>query len=61
LFGKPEGKRSLGIPRHRWENNIKMDLTIREIGWGGMDWIELAQEMDQWRALMNSVINLRVP
>jgi hypothetical protein len=59
LVGKPEGKRPLGRPRRRWENNIKMDR--REIGWGGMDWITLVQDRDQWRALMNTVINLRVP
>jgi hypothetical protein len=51
------GKRPLGRPRHRWEN-IRMDL--REIGWGGMDWIDLAQDRDQWRALVNTVMNLRV-
>jgi hypothetical protein len=55
LVGKPEGKRPLG----RWVDNIKMDL--REIGWDGMDWIELAQDMDHWRALVNTVMNLRVP
>jgi hypothetical protein len=49
LVGKPEGKRPLGRPRRRWVDNIKMDL--REIGWNGMDWIELAQDRDQWRAL----------
>jgi hypothetical protein len=59
LVGKPEGKRPLGRGRPRWEDNIKMDL--REIGWGGMDWIDLAQDRDQWRALVNTVINLRVP
>jgi hypothetical protein len=59
LVGKPEGKRLLGRPRHRWEDNIRMDL--REIGWGGMDWIGLAQDRDQWRALVNTVTNLRVP
>jgi hypothetical protein len=59
LAGKPEGKRPLGRPRRRWVNNIKMDLE--EIGWNGMDWIELAQDRDQWRALVNTVINLRVP
>jgi hypothetical protein len=59
LVGEPEGKRPLGRPRRRWEDNIRMDL--REIGWGGMDWIDLAQERDQWRALMNTVMNLRVP
>ena len=51
--GKPEGKRSLGRPRHRWEDNIKMDL--QEVGCGGMDWIELAQDRDRWRALVNVV------
>jgi hypothetical protein len=59
LVGKPEGKRSLGRPRCRWEDNIKMDLG--EIGWGGMDWTDLAQDRDQWRALVNTVMNLRVP
>jgi hypothetical protein len=58
LVGKPEGKRPLGTPRRRWEDNINIDL--REIGWGGMDWIDLAQDRDQWRALVNTVINLRV-
>jgi hypothetical protein len=57
--GKPEGKRPLGRPRRTWENNIKMDL--REIGWGGMEWIDLAQNRDQWRALVNTVMDLRVP
>jgi hypothetical protein len=57
--GKPEGKRPLGRPRHRWEDNIRMDL--RGIGWGGMDWIDLAQDRDQWRALVNTVMNLWVP
>jgi hypothetical protein len=55
--GKPEGKRPLGRFRHRWEENIRMDL--REIGWGGMDRIDLAQDRDQWRALVNTVMNLR--
>ena len=58
LVGKPEGKRSLGRPRRRWEDNIKMDL--REVGRGG-DWKELAQDRDRWRALVNTVMNLRVP
>jgi hypothetical protein len=49
----------LGRPRRRWVNNIKMDL--REIGWGGMDWIDLAQDMDQWKALVNTLMDLRVP
>jgi hypothetical protein len=57
--GKPEGKRPPERPRRRWEDNIKMDL--REIGWGGMDWIDLAQDRDQWRALVNTVMNLQVP
>jgi hypothetical protein len=59
LVGKPEGRRPLGRPRHRWEDNIKMDL--REVGWGGMDWINLAEDRDRWRALVNAVMNLRVP
>jgi hypothetical protein len=59
LVGKPEGRRSLGRPRRRWEDNIRMKL--REIEWGGMDWINLAQDRDQWRALVNTVMNLRVP
>jgi hypothetical protein len=57
--GKPEGKRPLGRPRRRWVDNIKMEL--REIEWDGMDWIDLAQDRDQWRALVNTVINLQVP
>jgi hypothetical protein len=59
LMGRPEGKRSLGIPRHRWEDNIKMDL--QEVGLEGMDWIDMAQDRDRWRSLVNAVINLRVP
>jgi hypothetical protein len=57
--GKPEGKGPLGRPRRRWEDNIMMNL--REIGWGDMDWSNLAQDRDQWRALVNTVINFRVP
>jgi hypothetical protein len=53
----PEGKRPLGRPRRRWVNNIKMDLI--DIGCNGMDWIDLAQNRDQWRALMNTVMNLQ--
>jgi hypothetical protein len=59
LVGKPEGKRPLGRPRCRCVDNIKMDL--REIGWDGIDWTDLAQDMDQWRALVNRAMNLRVP
>jgi hypothetical protein len=59
LVVKPEGKRSLVRPRHRWVDNIKMNL--REIRWDGMDWIELAQDRGQWRALVNTVMNLWVP
>jgi hypothetical protein len=58
LVGKKEGKIPLGRPRRRWVDNIKMDL--REIEWDGMDWLELAQDRDQWRALVNTVMNLRV-
>jgi hypothetical protein len=57
--GKPEGKRPLGRPRLRWVDNIKMDL--REIGWDDIDWIDLAQDRDQRRALVNTVMNLRDP
>jgi hypothetical protein len=59
LVGQPEGRRPLGRPRRRWVDNIKMDLG--EIGWDGRDWTELAQDRDQWRALVNTVMNLRVP
>jgi hypothetical protein len=59
LVEKPEGKRPLGKPRRRWVDNIKIDL--REIGWGGMDLIDLALDRDQWKALVNTVMNLRVP
>jgi hypothetical protein len=58
LVGKPKGKTSLGRPRRRWVDNIKMELL--EIGWGGVDWIGLAQDRDKWRALVNAVMNLRV-
>ena len=58
LVGKPEGKSPLGRPRHRWENNINMDL--QKVGWG-MDWIDLAQHRIRWWALVNAVMNLRVP
>jgi hypothetical protein len=59
LVGKPEGKKPLGRPSHRWVDDIKMDL--REIGRDSMDWIDLAQDRDQWRALVNTMMNLRVP
>jgi hypothetical protein len=59
LVGKPEGRRPLGRPRRRWEDNIKIDL--REVGWRGADSIDLAQDRDRWRALMYTVMNLRVP
>jgi hypothetical protein len=59
LVGKPEGKRPLGRPRRGWVNHIKMDL--REIGWDGVDWIDRAQDRDQRRALVNTVLNLQVP
>ena len=59
LVGKPEGKKPLGRPRRRWEDNIKMDL--QEVGCGGVDWADLAQDRDRSRALVNAVMNLRVP
>jgi hypothetical protein len=59
LMGKPEERRPLGRPRGRWLDNIRMDLV--EVGWGGVDWIGLVQDKDRWRALVNSVLNLRIP
>jgi hypothetical protein len=59
LVGNPEGKRPLRRRGRRWVDNIKMDL--REVGWNGRDWIDLAQDRDQWRALVNTVMSLRVP
>ena len=58
-MGISEGKRPLGGPRRRWEDNIKM--LLQEVGYGGMDWIELAQDRDRWRAVVNAVMILRVP
>jgi hypothetical protein len=57
LVGKPEGRRPLGRPRHRWLDNIRMDLV--EVGWDDVDWIALAQDRDRWRALVSLVLNLR--
>jgi hypothetical protein len=59
LVRKPEGRRPLGRPRRRWENNIKIDL--REVGWEGIDWIDLAQDRNRWRAVVNTVMKFRVP
>jgi hypothetical protein len=59
LMGRPEGRRPLERPRRRWKDNIKMDL--QEVGWGGIDWIDMAQDRDRWRAVVNAVMNLRVP
>jgi hypothetical protein len=59
LIGKPDGKRPLRRPIHKWENNIRMDL--RETGWEGVDWMQLAQDRDQWWALMRTAMNLHVP
>jgi hypothetical protein len=59
LVGRPEGRRPLGRPRHRWEDNIKMDH--QEVGWGNIDWIDMVQDRDRWWALVNAVMNLRVP
>jgi hypothetical protein len=59
LVGKPDGKRPVGRPRRRWEGNVKMDL--QGVGFGVMDWMDLAQDRDRWRALANAVMNLSVP
>jgi len=59
LVGKPEGKRPLGRPRSRWEDNI--DMNLQEVGCGGTGWIELAQDRDMWRTLVNAVMNFRIP
>jgi hypothetical protein len=59
LVGKPKGRRPLGRPRRRWLDNIRMGLV--GVGWGDVDWLGLAQDLERWRALVNSVLNLRVP
>jgi len=59
LVGQPEGRKPLGRPRRRWEDNIRMEF--QEVGCGGMDWIEVAQDRDRWRAFVNAVMNFRVP
>jgi hypothetical protein len=59
LVGRPEGRRPLGRPRPRWEDNVKMNL--QEVEWKGVDWIDMAQDRDRWRAVVNAVMNLRVP
>jgi hypothetical protein len=58
-MGRPEGRKPLGRPRRRWDDNNNMDL--QEVGWGGMDWIDMAHDRDRWRAVVNTVMNLRVP
>jgi hypothetical protein len=59
LEGKPERNRQIQTPRHRWKDNIKINL--QDMGWGGMDWIDVAQDTDRWQAIVNAVMNLRVP
>ena len=59
FLGKPEGRRPFGGPRRRWEDNTKID--VREVGWGGTGWIGLAQDRDRWRAVVDVVMNVRVP
>jgi hypothetical protein len=61
LVGKPEGKRPLGTTRRRWVDNNNIRMGLVRVGWGDVDWIGLAQDRDKWRALVNSVLNLRVP
>jgi hypothetical protein len=59
LVGRPDGKSPLGRPKHRWDDNIK--ISIQEVGWGGVDWIDMAQDRDSWQAVVNVVMNIRVP
>jgi hypothetical protein len=59
LVGRPEGRRPLGRPKRRWEDNIKMDL--QEVGWNGVAWFDMTQDRDRWRAVVSAVMNLRVP
>jgi len=59
MVAKPEGRRPLGKPRRRWEDNI--NINLQGVGCGGMDWIDLAQDRDRWRAFVNAVMNLRIP
>jgi hypothetical protein len=59
MGGKPEGRRPLGRSRHKWDDNIEMDLG--EVGWGSVDWVDVAQARDRWRAFAKAVMNLRVP
>jgi hypothetical protein len=59
LLGRPEGRRPLGRPRRRWEDNIKINL--QEVGWKGVDWIDMTEDRDRWRAVVSAVMNLRVP
>jgi hypothetical protein len=61
LVGKPEGRRPLGRPRCRWVENIKILVDLTEIGWDGVNWVDLAQDRDQWKALVNTVMNLQIP
>ena len=61
LVGKPERKRPLGRSRHRWEDNTSIKMNLQEVGSGDMEWIELVQDRDRWRALANAVMNLRIP
>jgi hypothetical protein len=59
--GQPEGKKPVGRPRSKWVDNVKILVDLRDIGWGGMDWIDLAEDRDRWRAIVNTVVNVRFP